>query len=96
MIPSGILNKNVKCVVGNGVVVHLRGLIKEMQELTDAGIDYNDRLFLSDRAHIVFDFHQQIDGINERNLGGKKIGTTHKGIGPCYGSKVRTECVVHN
>ncbi len=60
----------------------------ELAGLKDAGVDYNGRILISDRAHIVFDFHQQIDGYNERNLGGGKIGTTLKGIGPAYGSKV--------
>eukprot|EP01035_Chromulina_nebulosa_P026443 gene26443-34614_t len=88
LVPSGILNKEVVCVVGNGLVVHLRGLLSELDALRAAGVDYNGRLLLSDRAHIVFDFHQQIDAINEKRLGGKKLGTTHKGIGPAYGSKV--------
>ncbi len=88
LVPSGILHPHVKCVVGNGVVIHLRGLLREMQELKDAGVQLDGRLLISDRAHIVFDFHQAIDGYNERNLGGKKLGTTLKGIGPAYGSKV--------
>mmetsp|Transcript_20201 Transcript_20201/g.20301 ORF Transcript_20201/g.20301 Transcript_20201/m.20301 type:complete len:516 (-) Transcript_20201:177-1724(-) len=88
LVPSGILNQRAHCVVGNGVVVHLRGLIDELRELTAAGVDYKDRLHLSDRAHIVFDFHQEIDGINEERLGRAKLGTTKKGIGPAYGSKI--------
>ena len=56
------------------MVVHLRGLVQEMKELTAAGIDYKGRLFLSDRAHIVFDFHQKMDGLNEARLGGNKLG----------------------
>ena len=101
MVPSGILNPKVVCVVGNGLVVHLRGLLSEIETLKAAGIDISGRLLLSDRAHIgnmalrnwiailnrlfpflsffsVFDFHQQIDSINEQRLGGKKLGTTHK------------------
>jgi adenylosuccinate synthase len=89
LVPSGILNPGTKCIVGNGVVVHLRGFLEEIKALQAAGIDYNGRLFLSDRAHIVFDFHQQIDKLNEQRLGDKKLGTTHKGIGPAYGSKVQ-------
>ena len=88
LVPSGILNKDGHCLVGNGVVVHLRGLMKELKELEDAGVDYKGRLHLSDRAHIVFDFHQTVDGLNEERLAGKKLGTTRKGIGPAYGSKV--------
>ena len=87
LVPSGILNKEGTCVIGNGVVVHLRGLMEELKMLDAAGVDYNGRLFISDRAHIVFDFHQEIDGLNELHLGGGKLGTTHKGIGPAYGSK---------
>jgi adenylosuccinate synthase len=87
LIPSGILNKNTKCIVGNGVVVHLRGLVQELEALRKADVDYKGRLFISDRAHIVFDFHQEIDGYNEARLGAGKLGTTKKGIGPAYGSK---------
>jgi adenylosuccinate synthase len=88
-VPSGILNENVHCVIGNGVVVHLRGLLTEMQALRDAGVNYEGRLHLSDRAHIVFDFHQAIDGYQEKQLAGNKIGTTLKGIGPAYSSKTQ-------
>ena len=84
LIPSGILSPKVNCVIGNGVVVHLRGLLKELNDLRQSGIAYNGRLHLSDRAHIVFDFHQMIDGYNEKQLADKKIGTTLKGIGPSY------------
>jgi adenylosuccinate synthase len=87
LVPSGILNKGVKCIIGNGVVVHLRGLLDELKSLDDVGVDYSGRLFISDRAHIVFDFHQKIDGLNEASLGDSKLGTTHKGIGPSYSSK---------
>ena len=88
LVPSGILNEDARCVVGNGVVVHLRGLMKELADLKAAGVDYDGRLLLSDRAHIVFDFHQTVDGLNEARLAGNKLGTTKKGIGPAYGSKV--------
>lgn len=89
LIPSGILSPNVNCVIGNGVVVHLRGLLKELNDLRQSGISYNGRLHLSDRAHIVFDFHQMIDGYNEKQLADKKIGTTLKGIGPSYSCKTQ-------
>lgn len=88
LIPSAVLHPNVKCVIGNGVVVHLRGLINELKTLRDMNVDYAGRIFISDRAHIVFDFHQKVDGYNESQLGGGKLGTTLKGIGPAYGSKV--------
>jgi adenylosuccinate synthase len=88
LIPSAILHPNVQCIIGNGVVVHLQGLIKEMEALRAANVEYANRMFISDRAHIVFDFHQAIDGYNEKSLAGNKIGTTLKGIGPAYSSKV--------
>lgn len=88
-MPSGILNEDVHCVIGNGVVVHLRGLLTELQALRDANVSYEGRLHLSDRAHIVFDFHQAIDGYQEKALAGNKIGTTLKGIGPAYSSKTQ-------
>lgn len=63
-------------------------MLKEIDDLNIAGIETVGKLFISDRAHIVFDFHQAIDGYNEKQLGDKKIGTTNKGIGPAYGSKI--------
>lgn len=87
LVPSGILNMKTHGVIGNGVVVHIRGLLNELDSLTDAGVDYSGRIHISDRAHIVFDFHQEIDAWNERQLGDKKLGTTKKGIGPAYSSK---------
>jgi adenylosuccinate synthase len=74
LIPSAILREKVQCVVGNGVVVHLRGMITELKSLRDAGVDYKGRLFISDRAHIVFDFHQTIDALNESLLADNKLG----------------------
>lgn len=81
------MNTKTHCVIGNGVVVHIRGLINELRTLTDAEVDYSGRLHISDRAHIVFDFHQAIDGLNEKQLGDNKLGTTNKGIGPTYSNK---------
>ncbi|CAN0397191.1 unnamed protein product, partial [Discosporangium mesarthrocarpum] len=59
-----------------------------LQSLQEAGVNFDGRLKISDRAHIVFDFHQLIDGVQEGNLGRNKIGTTKKGIGPAYSSKI--------
>jgi adenylosuccinate synthase len=88
LIPSGILNKKATCVVGNGVVVHIPSFLEELDNLEAAGIDYNGRVLISDRAHLVFDFHQAVDGQLEHRLGRHKIGTTKKGIGPAYASKI--------
>jgi len=86
-MPSGILNPNSKCLIGNGCVVHLPKLFEELKQLDEKGINYSGRFFISDRAHIVFGFHQKIDGLSEGELGGAKLGTTGRGIGPSYCEK---------
>jgi adenylosuccinate synthase len=88
-LPSGILNPKAICVVGNGVVVHLPAFLNELDGLAEKGVEYKGRVFISDRAHIVFDFHQHVDGKHEDRLGRHKIGTTKKGIGPAYASKIQ-------
>ncbi|KAL3675013.1 hypothetical protein R1sor_024961 [Riccia sorocarpa] len=87
VVPSGILNNNAVCVVGNGVVVHVPGFFDEVKKLEEAGIVCEGRLFVSDRAHILFDLHRVVDGLREAELAGAMIGTTKRGIGPCYASK---------
>lgn len=89
LIPSGILNEKATCILGNGMVIHLPTFFKELENLESHGISYKNRLFVSDRAHLVFDLHQIIDGLKEQELSAAKgaIGTTRKGIGPCYSSK---------
>jgi adenylosuccinate synthase len=88
LTPSGILRESCKCVIGNGLVVDLIGLVSELTELVERGIKLEGRLFISDRAHIVLHYHKAIDGTKEGNLEkGKKIGTTKRGIGPCYMDK---------
>ena len=87
LVPSGILNKNATCVVGNGVVVHLPGMFDEIDALLKAGVDARGRMIVSDRAHLLFDLHKEIDGLREAELSGNKIGTTKRGIGPAYASK---------
>jgi len=88
LLPSGILNPEAIGIVGNGVVIHLPSFLTELDGLTKNGINHNGRVFISDRAHIVFDFHQAVDGALETRLGRHKIGTTKKGIGPAYASKI--------
>ncbi len=89
LIPSGILNPSATCVVGNGVVVHLPGIFDEIKGLEERGIKVQGRLIISDRAHLLFDMHKEIDGLREAELQGtgKQIGTTKRGIGPAYSSK---------
>lgn len=88
LVPSGILNEETICVIGNGVVVHLPGLFKEIDGLESNGVSCKGRILVSDRAHLLFDFHQEVDGLREAELAKSFIGTTRRGIGPCYSSKV--------
>ncbi|KAF7987410.1 hypothetical protein HCN44_003172 [Aphidius gifuensis] len=88
LLPSGIISSRCIAVLGNGVVIHLPGLFDELETNEEKGLkDWHDRLIISDRAHIVFDFHQQVDGMQELEKGSQSLGTTKKGIGPTYSSK---------
>merc|ERR1712110_151400 len=88
LLPSGLAHPGVQNVVGNGCVVHLQSLLVELEKCLKWGIpDAEQRLIVSNRAQIVFDFHQSIDRIQEERKGKAKIGTTLKGIGPCYSTK---------
>ena len=88
LLPSGIVHEGCKSVIGNGVVVHVPGLFAEIEKNEAKGLkDWNKRLLISSRAHLVFDFHQSMDGLQEAEKGKGSIGTTKKGIGPCYASK---------
>jgi len=86
LVPSGILHKNKKCIIGNGVVVDPEALIMEINHLKKHHIDIEKSLLISDRVHIIFPYHNLIDSLREQRLG--KIGTTKRGIGPCYADKV--------
>ena len=89
LIPSGILHEGKDCIIGNGLVVDMAGLMAEIDELADLGISCDGRLSISDRAHIVMPYHKEIDGAIEARLkSGSKIGTTKRGIGPTYGDKI--------
>ena len=87
LIPSGILNENTINVIGNGVVFDPEGFLKEINGLREKGIS-TDSIRLSDRAHVVFPYHREIDRLSEESRGADMIGTTKKGIGPCYMDKV--------
>lgn len=89
LVPSGMLNKKPICVIGNGVALHLPTLMEELDLLKKNGIKTEGRLLISNRAHLLFDFHKIVDGLQEDSKGSKKIGTTKRGIGPCYTDKVR-------
>lgn len=89
ILPSGLLNPEATNLVGSGCVVHIPGLLAELEKIEKQDLpNARDRLFISDRAHVVLDLHQRVDGLEEAELGGSKIGTTGKGIGPCYATKV--------
>ena len=87
LTPSGVFNKKNKVIIANGTVVNLKTLFEEMQMLTSRGISVNN-LFISDRAHLIIDYHIQMDKLNEEIKKKDKIGTTLKGIGPCYADKI--------
>jgi adenylosuccinate synthase len=84
LLPSGILHK-ATCVIANGVVVDLVALLEEMEELKKRGVKFGRNLVLSDRAHVVMPWHKFLDKYSES--GKQKIGTTQRGIGPCYSDK---------
>ncbi|CAH1201337.1 Adenylosuccinate synthetase [Paenibacillus plantiphilus] len=86
MIPSGIFNQNKVCVIGNGMVINPSALIDEINYIHENGFS-TDNLTISDRAHIIMPYHLVLDGLEEERKGDNKIGTTRKGIGPCYMDK---------
>jgi len=83
-VPSGILYPGTKCVIGAGVVIDPISLVSEIQELENSGIDFNQRLFIDERAGVVLPLHRELDTISEGMLKSGKIGTTGRGIGPAY------------
>ncbi|MHC1749031.1 MAG: adenylosuccinate synthase [Cellulosilyticaceae bacterium] len=88
LVPSGILYPGKICIVGNGVVIDPEGILQEISNLQEKGIDVSN-LRISDRAHLVMPYHKAIDKAKETSAAkvGKDIGTTMKGIGPCYMDK---------
>lgn len=89
LLPSGIVYKDATCVIGNGVVVHIPSLFLEIDKNREKGLEgIEDRLVISNRAHIVSDIHQLADGWYELEKKGNSLGTTKKGIGPSYSSKM--------
>ena len=86
LIPSGILNSNTKAIIGNGVVIYLKVLIEELEELKKNGYSV-DNLYISDKAHIIMPYHIMMDKLQEELRAENKIGTTARGIGPAYSDK---------
>ncbi|KAF1977231.1 Adenylosuccinate synthetase [Bimuria novae-zelandiae CBS 107.79] len=88
ILPSGLVNLGCINVIGSGCVVHVPSFFKELEALDKKGLNTEGRIFISDRAQVVFDVHQLVDGLEEVELGGQLIGTTKKGIGPSYSTKM--------
>ena len=88
LIPSGILHPGVTCVIGNGVVVDPQALFAEVDELARSGVDADDRIVISDKAHLILPYHRDLDLLSEARRGERKIGTTSRGIGPAYEDKI--------
>jgi len=87
LIPSGIFWKHTTCVIGNGVVIDLRALKSEIDEIEKLGIKLERRLLISKKAHLIFPYHQIFERSSEESLAERKIGTTLKGVGPAYQDK---------
>lgn len=87
LIPSGILRKGKRCVIGNGVVIDPIGLVNEIRALEKLGVKIDRNLLISETAHVVFPYHRELDAQREGLKGKNKIGTTKRGIGPAYGDK---------
>jgi adenylosuccinate synthase len=88
LLPSGLINPHCINLIGSGVVFSARAFWTELNALEAKGLTgLRDRLYVSDRAHVNLDLHSLVDGLQETELGAKKIGTTGRGIGPSYATK---------
>lgn len=88
LVPAGIFYPDKVCVIGNGVVVDPAVLLQEIAELEERGVSVKDRLFISDRAHILMPWHKMIEELDEKLRGKNAIGTTNRGVGPAFADKV--------
>ncbi len=93
LIPSGIMRQNVQCVIGNGVVLSLEALFKEINSLEEAGVSVRDRIKISDASVLILPYHIAVDQARERALNKDAIGTTGRGIGPAYEDKVARRAI---
>ncbi|WP_064590913.1 adenylosuccinate synthase [Streptobacillus moniliformis] len=87
LLPSGVINNKGKCIIGSGVVADIDVLLDEMSKLESRGKDLSN-LYVDERTHIIMPYHVSIDKAKEEALGENKIGTTQRGIGPCYNDKI--------
>lgn len=88
LIPSGIFNGEADCVIGNGVVIDPVALVEEIKGIQEMGFSLEGRFFISQTAHVILPYHKLLDQLKEKRRGGDAIGTTGRGIGPAYVSKV--------
>ena len=88
LVPSGVLRKGKVCILGNGVVIDLLGLTQEMDQLDKLHVKLDENFFISKNAHLVLPYHKILDAELERLRGGRRIGTTKRGIGPAYVDKM--------
>ncbi len=89
LVPTGLLRPGIDCVIGNGVVIHPPALLKEVETLTGQGVKAEGRLWISDRAHVILPYHLEEERLTEESVSSADhLGTTRRGIGPCYRDKV--------
>ena len=88
LVPSGMIYEDTLCAIGNGCVIDPGQLFEELDSLNAQGIDWQGRLLISERAHVVFPYHKALDELREAAAGSSGIGTTKRGIGPAYADKV--------
>lgn len=88
LVPSGIFYPHTTCLMGNGMVIDPQVLLDEMQEIRDAGVDFEKRLHIAQRAHLIMPYHKLLDGLYEEAKGAGATGTTRRGIGPAFGDKI--------
>ncbi|MGM0507007.1 MAG: adenylosuccinate synthase [Bacteroidota bacterium] len=88
LIPSGMFNGDATCIIGNGVVIDPIALVQEIEQVESMGVDLKEKLKISESAHMILPYHKVLDQVKEKSRGKEAIGTTGRGIGPAYVSKV--------
>ncbi len=88
LLPSGSIRPDTICVIANGVVIDPEVLVSGIEQLAEKHLSLDGRLFISENVHVVLDYHKKEDQLREESLGKNKLGTTIRGIGPCYADKV--------
>src|SRR5438067_12055751 len=94
LLPTGVLRPELRSVIANGVVVYPARFLEEVENLRATGIPVGDNLAVSDHAHVIFPYHLEEERLSEQGTNGQAIGTTGRGIGPCYQDKVGRMCGV--